>query len=81
MLFSKVRVSVVVLKDALAIRTILPATVAAERNVADATVAMNEKGTVAEAETTADSTAASTSNASDAELENTASKTTQSSES
>ncbi|KXJ81335.1 DIS3-like exonuclease 2 [Aedes albopictus] len=81
MLFSKVRVSVVVLKDALAIRTILPATVAAERNVADATVAMNEKGTVAEAETTADSTAASTSNASDAELENAASKTTQSSES
>lgn len=77
MLFSKVRVTVVVLKDALAIRTILPATVAAERNVADATVAMNEKGTVAEAETTA----ASTSISSDAELENAASKTTQSSES
>ncbi|EAT47482.1 AAEL001397-PA [Aedes aegypti] len=81
MLFSKVRVTVIVMKDALAIRTILPATVATEQNVADATVAMEEgDGAVAEAATTANSNAASTSIASDAEQDN-ASKATQPSES
>lgn len=69
------------MKDALAIRTILPATVATEQNVADATVAMEEDdGAVAEAARTAISNAASTSIASDAEQDN-ASKATQPSES